>query len=240
MESVNSWLRSNSSGPSRVHLGCGSKYLKGWCNVDFYPSSDNEEHRGSHVVADVWADLLSIEIDQCSVDEFLASHVFEHFYRHELLQLTTKLYEALKPGGILVAEMPDLRRLVHLSAFLPRRPKQAGKDANRDLVMSQFYGAAWENNSDLFPYHKYIWEKAEFAEELHRIGFEVLLLTNATLSHQPGRDFACIAQKPALNSSALRTELVEQRLRAYGGKLERFSRQARNIARLFITGTLGR
>lgn len=240
VESISSWIQTRNGFDIKIHLGCGSKYLEGWCNVDNFPVSENESHRGTDIKADVWADLLSLELEVDSVDEFLAIHVFEHFYRHELLRLLGNLYAALKPGGILVVEMPDFRRLIQLSAFLPRRPKQVGRKANRDLVKSQFFGAAWEENSDSFPYHKYVWEKTEFADELRSIGFEVLLLTNATKSHQAGRDFACIAKKPSRGPSAYRSKSSEERLRDYGGRLTRFGRQSRNIARISVNGVLGR
>ena len=56
----------------KLHLGCGSRHLEGFINVDI-----NSE------AADIHFDIRSLPFKDGSVDEIYACHVLEHFGRNE-------------------------------------------------------------------------------------------------------------------------------------------------------------
>jgi hypothetical protein len=229
--SIADYFENNLGLHRKVYLGCGSDYREGWCNVDWYEHQSFESHRGHNVRVDVKADITNLGLPPDYVDCFFASHVFEHFYRFELIMILEDLFNALRPGGLLISEMPDFRRLILLSALLPKKPPSADPSRARDLITSQFYGASWETNPAEYSYHKYVWSKAEFGRVLSDLGFEIVLLTGATLTHHPGRDFAVVARKPGgseYGSQQLQFELLNQ----IGGRFRRLERQARSILRL--------
>lgn len=217
----------------KLHLGCGSTYLDGWCNVDFFPSSPSDTHRGSVSKVDVWEDIRSFECTDETVSEVLTVHTLEHLYRHEGIGLLARIYQALTPGGLLVIETPDLDRLVKLAAFLPIRVPQRLDGANRCLIRSQFYGAAWEINSLGYSYHKYVWSKRELAQECEDVGFKVELITNASRFHVPARDLAIVCSKPG--ESEFKDGLHEV-LKLYGNRRERLIRQTRSVIAMEIRG----
>lgn len=179
-----------------LHLGCGSKYLQGWCNLDYYPLVEGEEHRGSSIQPDVWFDLKNEELGNDSFDIIYSSHVIEHFTYNESLALLSKCFFALNPGGFFIVEMPDLENLCLLYTLFGSKGPRALGSSNHSFISSQFYGASWENGSSDFPLHKYVWSKKEYQHACKVIGFKVILLSNSTLSHCPGRDFVIICQKP--------------------------------------------
>lgn len=211
----------------RLHLGCGGRYLEGYCNVDYFPNLPSDTHRGNVLKVDVWGDVLNLECSESSIDLIRIEHTFEHFYRYEGIKFLNSAFKILAPGGLLVIETPDFSRVILLSLLLPYRPNQTGFGANRDLIKSQFYGASWETNADGYPYHKYLWTKGELSEAAELIGFGVRLKTNATLSHLPGRDMSLILVKPGgdLEGEILQNEVLGW----YGHSVRRAWIQSRRL-----------
>ena len=218
----------------KLHLGCGSKYWKGWCNIDGYQKSASDTHRGEMKnEPDLWLDIRKLEVKNNSIDVICSQHVMEHFYRYEVIKMFRNFYKKLKPGGIVITEMPDLNKIIKLIFWLPIRPKY-GLDnlRNRDMITSQFYGAAWEENEKGYPYHKYIWEKKEFVNALKDIGFIIILTTGATKSHVPFRDMAVICQKPINNNDQSLSSLSRDFKKSYGSLFFRIFIQIKTILRL--------
>jgi len=85
----------------RLNLGCGHRLLEGWTNVD-----------AVDVGQDYVCDLRQLPFEDESVDEAMAIHVVEHFYVWDVPGLLTEWHRVLKPGGRLVLECPDLKRIV--------------------------------------------------------------------------------------------------------------------------------
>jgi predicted SAM-dependent methyltransferase len=91
--------------PLKLHLGCGGKYIAGFFHVDAlnYPHVD---HQGP-------VDRLAFLHDN-TVELVYASHVLEHFGRHELDNVLREWYRILKPGGVLRLAVPDFRACARL------------------------------------------------------------------------------------------------------------------------------
>jgi len=240
--SVDQWQLSTGSSRKLLHLGCGSKYWQGWCNIDGYPPENTDTHRGTvgdEMSPDIWSDIRNLPVADGIVDGIATHHVLEHFYRHQVEELVSYFYRLLKPGGYLLTEMPDLARIISLLRWLPARPRyDKSMNANRDIILSQLYGASWEANEKGYPYHKYVWQRVEFCDMLQRLGYQVLLETGATRSHVPFRDMAIIAQKPMLSGEEnfTATPEVMSILTQYGNKQARTIRQLRSLLLMIKNG----
>ena len=82
-----------------LHLGCGSRYLGGWTNVDLYAEK-----------VDVRADLRTVEFEPGSAATIRMVHTIEHFTQAEGIQILRKCAKWLAPGGTLELETPDRRK----------------------------------------------------------------------------------------------------------------------------------
>jgi FkbM family methyltransferase len=84
----------------KLHLACGFDYLEGYINVDLYPQ------QGARV--DASFDVKKLPYEDNSVDEIRALHIIEHFDFYEGQEVLKEWFRALKPGGKLILETPDL------------------------------------------------------------------------------------------------------------------------------------
>lgn len=82
----------------KINIGCGRKILAGWVNTDIQ-ARDGVDH-----VCDLRAVPLP---DECA-DVVQAMHVIEHVYRWEAPDALREWRRLLKPGGLLILELPDL------------------------------------------------------------------------------------------------------------------------------------
>jgi SAM-dependent methyltransferase len=82
--------------PIRLNLGSASVKLPGYISVDLYDDR-----------ADLQMDILDLDFEDNSVDEILASHVFEHLSPHYAMPALKEWFRVLKSGGKLIMEMPD-------------------------------------------------------------------------------------------------------------------------------------
>ncbi|HSY17149.1 MAG TPA: glycosyltransferase, partial [Candidatus Acidoferrales bacterium] len=145
--------------PLRLHLGCGEQHFDGYVNIDYPPS---EHSCQTQIGADVFADITKLLFPPQSVDEIRLHHVFEHFKRSEALALLIRWHEALKVGGRLHLETPDLdgcaRQLV---SNIPFQVKQ--------VVIRHCFGsqeAGWANHYDG-------WTAERYCHVLGQLGFSV-------------------------------------------------------------------
>jgi glycosyltransferase involved in cell wall biosynthesis len=84
-------------GEIKLNLGCGSKLMPGFVNVDLYNPD-----------AELKMDVRKLNLKDNTAQELHAYHVFEHFSPFEVNDILTEWLRVLKPGGKLVMEMPDL------------------------------------------------------------------------------------------------------------------------------------
>ena len=97
----------------KLHVGCGTKCLDGWTNLDIMDRPNVDIVSSAH-------ELPQLKDD--SVDEILAEHLLEHFTFYEAQRALSEWFRVLKSGGKLTIEVPDLLSLC--KAFV---------DANGDL-----------------------------------------------------------------------------------------------------------
>lgn len=91
-------MSAGADNPIRLHLGCGTKVLPGWINVDRVATAPE-------VRTDI--SLTALPFPDGSVDEILAEHVFEHLTFAEERAVWNECTRVLRPGGRLTLEVPD-------------------------------------------------------------------------------------------------------------------------------------
>lgn len=90
----------------RLNLGCGNKRLNGYLNCDL--ESNYTDHP-----PDVACDVRQLPFEDDFADEILAVHILEHFYVWEVQDLLKEWIRVLKPGGLMVIEVPCLDKIIN-------------------------------------------------------------------------------------------------------------------------------
>ncbi len=135
----------------RLHLGCGTKHIEGFTNIDirYLPGVDEVNN----------IRFLRNYKDN-SVDLIYACHVLEHFSRWEYKNALTRWYEILKPGGVLRLAVPNF-------SAIASRYIQTG---NLNEVMGLLYGGQdYDEN-----YHYVTFDMNSLNNDLTSIGFKVV------------------------------------------------------------------
>lgn len=145
----------------KLHLGCGERYLKGYCNIDF-PSTEHTIQKTS--VADEYANIPDLKYENNSIAEVRLHHVFEHFDRAQACGLIATWHFWLKEGGVLHIEVPDFFRtvLAYLSPLNSFHEKMVGI---RHIFGSQ--EASWAVHFDGY-------DIARFKKMFELFGFEII------------------------------------------------------------------
>lgn len=184
--SLRAYLERKRPAKVKLHLGCGGERWQDFINVDLYPSVEGQEDTSRDgCIAEAWADMRNLGLDENTIDEIFTSHTLEHFVRWEAVEMLRHWHRLLKPGGVLAIETPDLLRVI-LNVFHPRRSR-------RKLAWNMFYGNQW-NKID-YETHRYVWTASEITKELLSMGFSKVAVTHRTLTHIPGRDMRITATK---------------------------------------------
>ena len=87
----------------KLHLGCGTKKLEGWINIDSVPECRPD------VVHDIAKPLPYV--DQ-SVDELLAEDLLEHFDKYIRYLVFYEWTRVLKIGGKITLQAPDFKTIL--------------------------------------------------------------------------------------------------------------------------------
>lgn len=91
----------------KLHLGCGQRYLDGYVNIDFPPSSHSVQEKS---LADLETDISCLKYASETIEEIRLHHVFEHFSRPIACALLASWFSWLKPGGSIHLEVPDFQK----------------------------------------------------------------------------------------------------------------------------------
>ena len=91
------------NGSTNLHLGCGTKYLPDFVNID-----GNLFNK-----LDLWLDVRNgLPFASNSVYSIYSTHMFEHFYADELDLLLRESARVLKPGGGVRLIVPNLESAI--------------------------------------------------------------------------------------------------------------------------------
>lgn len=188
----------------RLHLGCGDKILRGYRNIDRYFNPDE------------YGDITNLkDYADSSVDEILCVHTFEHFFPWKVVGILKEWYRALRPGGKLSLEMPDLKKVLqHLvpGVDVLHRGAKAGAEGDKEaaqkaldeyaqiakkdislvLTLNALYGG--ENSEKIEDLHKWCWQFDSIKPVLEHVGFRNIV-EKPCHYHIPIRDFRVEATK---------------------------------------------
>ena len=163
----------------KLNIGAGNKRIPGYTGVDAVARS----------AADIVAPAWDIPLEDGSVDEILACHIWEHFYRFDCEKVITEWHRLLKPGALLAMEMPNL-----IKACENIIAGREGKHPDQ-LTMWALYGDPREG--DEWMAHRWSWHPASLQDFLSQHGFDSFQ-EKPTQFHRTGRfsrDFRLEARK---------------------------------------------
>ena len=108
---------------TKLNLGCGYDYRRGFINIDFYNSS----------VADLTSPLGTLDLPENHFEYIVLNDVIEHLGYCEASFLLSKLYLWLKADGILAIKTPHIEQSL-------RQFVEAKDDEERDKILCWVYG----------------------------------------------------------------------------------------------------
>lgn len=163
----------------RLNIGCGNRRLPGYTGIDAV------ERPAADIVAP--ADAIPLQ-DGCA-DEVMAIHLVEHVFSWEVPALLAEWRRLLKPGGMLVLEMPDALKCAR-NLIEGRQGKKLDQ-----LSMWGLYGD--DTLRDPYMMHKAGWWFARLKPVVESAGF-TNVVERETVFHPAGRgirDFRLEARK---------------------------------------------
>lgn len=162
-----------STGPAslRLNLGAGNKILAGYTSVDLAGYPD--------IVSDVRK--LGVIEDE-TADEVMAIHLFEHIAFPDIPATLAEWKRVLKPGGLLVLELPDLIKCCQ--NVLANESDRLG-----------IFGLYGEPLGPELMQHKWGWTTATLGTALRTAGF-VKIKVAPVQFHKKRRDMRLEARKP--------------------------------------------
>lgn len=144
----------------KLHLFCGRRVIDGWTNIDVVASPKAPR------APDLLASALSIPLPDGCADEVMAIHGFEHLHSWDAPKALAEWHRLLKPGGLLVLEMPDV---VKCAKNLVKLIETGDEKAIESLAMNGLYGD--QSQQDPYMGHKYGWTPKTIKPLLKRAGF---------------------------------------------------------------------
>lgn len=149
--------RRHGNGARHLHLGCGTKYLSGFVNID-----GNLFNK-----IDVWLDVRNgLPFPSNSVDSIYSTHVFEHFYPDELNRLLRDCVRVLKSGGGIRIVVPSLESAI--TAYSQARSEWFDNSFPRHF---DSLGGRFSNFVFCDGQHRTAFDFSYIEEELRKAGF---------------------------------------------------------------------
>ena len=164
----------------KLNLGAGGIEYEGYLSVDLYDSR-----------AHITMDITKLDFDDGSVEEILASHVFEHLNPYHALDILRDWLRVLKPGGKLIMEMPDIEQLC--KRFV------TASTGERYGILNAIYGSVnttGEGGPDnITSPHLFGWWPQSLWDHLTNAGFTNIVFMDEKIPH-PESNLRVEAEKP--------------------------------------------
>jgi predicted SAM-dependent methyltransferase len=114
-----------------LNLGCGSRYVQGWANLDFVATKDVIGH-----------DLRKpLPFADGEFDIVYHSHVLEHFRKVDATRFLRECWRVLKPGGLCRIAVPDLEGIAtfYLREVDSLRRGGGSRSSNHEWMLLELY-----------------------------------------------------------------------------------------------------
>ena len=145
----------------KLNVGCGRHVLDDYTNADIQVSAHAKR------APEILCDLRKIPLPNSCADELMAIHVFEHFFYWEVPAVMTEWRRLLKPGGLIVLEMPNILKccwnIIHGIGM-----EGGGKNPHA-LGLWGLYGDP--RDEDPYMHHKWGWAPTTLKTLLLEFGF---------------------------------------------------------------------
>jgi glycosyltransferase involved in cell wall biosynthesis len=164
----------------KLNLGAGGVEIPGYISVDKFDTR-------AHILMD--AENLNLPFD--SVEEIVASHLFEHINPWTINVVLKNWFDILKCGGKLILEMPDIEQLC--KAFITANKQDRYGYLNNIYAPVNTTGEG--STSDVTSYHKWGWYPEILFDHLSWTGFTDINFMPEQFPH-PGFNFRCECKKP--------------------------------------------
>lgn len=158
----------------KINVGAGKRTHPDWWNCDI------EQDPGASQPLDQICDAKSVPLPDGCADVVQAIHLIEHLYRWEIDAALSEWRRLLKPGGLLILELPNLVKCCE--NYLAGRMR-GGKDPDQ-LSRWGIYGDPRTGNP--FMNHRWGYSPSELMGILHERGF-VRAAELPTQFHPAGR-----------------------------------------------------
>lgn len=165
----------------KLNLGSAGTDYPEYLSVDLY---DKRAH--------ILMDITKLDFDDESVEEILASHIFEHLNPYHVQGILDKWFRVLKPGGKLIMEMPNIEELCRRFTTTNDRLKRYG-------ILNAIFGSV--NTTDvggpdeITSPHLFGWWPESVHEFLSGAGFINIEFMEEKIPH-PESNFRVEAVKP--------------------------------------------
>jgi predicted SAM-dependent methyltransferase len=164
----------------KLHLGCGTKHLDGFTNVDsrYIPEVD---------IADDIRTLTKFHNN--SAELIYACHVLEHVGRREYMVVLKRWYEILEPNGTLRLAVPDFESVVNHYV----------KNHNIEAVR----GLLWGGQDYPTNYHYVGWDFDRLKKDLEEVGFKNIQRYDRDKTEHAHIDDFSAARLPHMNPQGM-------------------------------------
>ena len=149
----------------KLHLGCGTKHLEDYINIDIRYLPGVDEVNNIRFLRNY---------KENSVDEIYACHVLEHFGRWEYKEVLKRWFEILKPEGKLRLAIPNFSAICNYYV----------KTGDLKSIMGLLYGGQdYDEN-----YHYITFDYHTLSNDLKSIGYKTMSEWNT--EEYSGDDFS--------------------------------------------------
>jgi predicted SAM-dependent methyltransferase len=159
------------TGKLRLHLGCGQRFIPGFVHVDAL-EAPHVDHVGSVAAMPF--------IPDGAAELVYASHLLEHFGRHEYLDVLREWRRVLAPGGVLRLAVPDFAACARMYC-----------EGRLERGLNDIVGLISGGQRDEYDFHKMIFDFDLLSDSLHEVGFtDVRRWDWRTVSHGDVDDYS--------------------------------------------------
>lgn len=168
-----SWLGRNlignkpklSDGENYLNLGCGSNYVDGYINADFFYGF--KFWKRTQIKREWQLDLrYPLECSGDAFDGIFTEHTLEHLYTDDAKKLLRELYRVLKPGALIRITVPDIEKYI---SFYNGDYDKIDVEAFKTKFKS---GCAGIRNITQNYFHYSTWDFEELKKNLEEVGFK--------------------------------------------------------------------
>lgn len=179
----------------KLNLGCGDRHWPGFINIDI-------QRPGMKLKPDIISSVTQLPFEENTVDEIHAIHLLEHLPRWMASEILEGWRFVLKPGGLLVLELPCLDKIVHQLHTVSHLPfsqrlyelPDGRKVDIYDACLDGLYGDRREKDREMM--HHWCYSRGEIQNllSLEHQEFSQVFIVEPKY-HRPFRDMRVEARK---------------------------------------------